>query len=155
MEEERIWTACDKKRSIANGSDCSRVLEFPKIRTVYSLPRAIMAIAITHKSFFFHLKNNWVEVSMNWIKLDRTGLYCAHLQAISKNYRPLARLRVVAHFSSGIVERAKRERMWKSPHSRKGDTRWEERNMRVNTEHFYSVLYSMERKSTKRRLIRP
>ena len=30
------------------------------------------------------------------------------------------RLRVVLHFSSGIVERAKRERVWKSPHTRKG-----------------------------------
>ena len=155
MEEERIWTACDKKRSIANGSDCSRVLEFPKIRTVYSLPRTIMALVITHKSFFFHLKNNWVEVSMNWIKLDRIGFYCSHLQVISKNYRPLDRLRVVAHFSSGIVERAERERSWKSPHARKGDTRRGERKMRVNTEHFYSVQYSMERKSIKRRLIRP
>ena len=33
------------------------------------------------------------------------------------------RLGVVPHFSSGIVERAKRERAWKSPHARKGDTR--------------------------------
>ena len=32
------------------------------------------------------------------------------------------RLRVVPHFSSGIVERAKRERAGKSPHARKGDT---------------------------------
>ena len=32
------------------------------------------------------------------------------------------RLRVVPHFSSGIVERVKRERKWKSPHARKGDT---------------------------------
>ena len=31
----------------------------------------------------------------------------------------LGRLRVVPHFSSGIVERAKRERAWKSPHARK------------------------------------
>ena len=29
------------------------------------------------------------------------------------------RLRVVPHFSSGILERAKRERAWKSPHARK------------------------------------
>ena len=35
----------------------------------------------------------------------------------------LYRLRVVPHFSSGIVERAKRERAWKLPHARKGDTR--------------------------------
>ena len=33
------------------------------------------------------------------------------------------RLRVVPHFSSGIVQRAKRERAWKSPLARKGDTR--------------------------------
>ena len=33
------------------------------------------------------------------------------------------RLRVVPHFSSGIVQRAKRELAWKSPHARKGDTR--------------------------------
>ena len=39
------------------------------------------------------------------------------------------RLRVVPHFSSGIVERAKRERAWKSPHARKGDTRRGERKI--------------------------
>ena len=38
-----------------------------------------------------------------------------------------ARLRVVPHFSSGIVERA-----WKSPHARKGDTRRGERNMIIS-----------------------
>ena len=40
------------------------------------------------------------------------------------------RLRLVPHFSSGIVERAKRERAWKSPHARKGDMRRGERKMR-------------------------
>ena len=39
----------------------------------------------------------------------------------------LSRLRVVPHFSSGIVERGKRERAWKSPHAAEGDTRREER----------------------------
>ena len=39
----------------------------------------------------------------------------------------LSRLRVVPHFSSGIVERGKRERAWKSPHATEGDTRWGER----------------------------
>ena len=33
------------------------------------------------------------------------------------------RLRVVPHFSSGIVERSKREPAWKSSHARTGDTR--------------------------------
>ena len=42
----------------------------------------------------------------------------------------ITRLRVVPHFSLGIVERAKRERAWKSPHARKGYTRWGERKMR-------------------------
>ena len=41
------------------------------------------------------------------------------------------RLRVVPHFSSGIVERAKREHTWKSPHARKGYTWQGERRMRV------------------------
>ena len=41
----------------------------------------------------------------------------------------LCRLRVVPYFSSGIVERAKRERTWKSTHARKGDTRRGERKM--------------------------
>ena len=40
------------------------------------------------------------------------------------------RLWAVPHFSSGIVERAKRERAWKSLHARKGDTRRGERKMR-------------------------
>ena len=40
------------------------------------------------------------------------------------------RLRVVPHFSSEIVEQAKREHAWKSPHVRKGGTRREEREMR-------------------------
>ena len=42
----------------------------------------------------------------------------------------ILRLRVVPHFTSGIVERAKREGAWKSPHARKGDTRRGERKMR-------------------------
>ena len=42
------------------------------------------------------------------------------------------RLRVVPHFSSGIVERVKRKHAWKSPHARKGYTRWGERRMRVS-----------------------
>ena len=44
--------------------------------------------------------------------------------------RKFVRLRVVPHFASGIVEQAKRERAWKSPHARKGDTRRRERKMR-------------------------
>ena len=42
----------------------------------------------------------------------------------------MIRLRIVPYVSSGIEERAKRERAWKSPHARKGDTRRGERKMR-------------------------
>ena len=51
---------------------------------------------ISTKTIFNHINQNWL-----WLK----GF----------------RLRVVPHFSSGIVERAKCERAWKSPHARKGD----------------------------------
>ena len=43
---------------------------------------------------------------------------------------PYIRLRVVCHFSSGIVERAKRKHAWKSPHASKGVTWPGERKMR-------------------------
>ena len=70
------------------------------------------------------------------------------------------RLRVVPHFSSGIVEWAKRERAWKSPHARKGDTRWGERKMRdyrqspsfwpFTADWFWSVKFVSPSKSIKR-----
>ena len=41
-----------------------------------------------------------------------------------------ARLQVVRHFSSGIVQRAKFEGAWKSPHARKGNIQQGERKMR-------------------------
>ena len=47
-----------------------------------------------------------------WQNLKKSVTFLTHIRA--------DRLRVVPHFSSGIVERAKRERAWKSPHARKG-----------------------------------
>ena len=77
-------------------------------------------------------------------------------QALVGFYRP----RVVPHFSSGIVERAKRERAWKSPHARKGDTRRGERKMRdyrqspsfwpFTADWFWSVKFVSPSKSIKR-----
>ena len=71
-----------------------------------------------------------------------------------------ARLRVVPHFSSGIVERAKREHAWKSPHARKGDTRRGERKMRdyrqspsfwpFTADWFWTVKFVSPSKSIKR-----
>ena len=43
-------------------------------------------------------------------------------------FKKRGRLRVVPHFSSGIVERAKREGAWKSTHARKGVIIWPARN---------------------------
>ena len=70
------------------------------------------------------------------------------------------RLRVVPHFSSGIVGRAKRERAWKSPHARKGDTWRGERKMRdyrqspsfwpFTADWFWSVKFVSRSKSIKR-----
>ena len=45
------------------------------------------------------------------------------LKLVSVPFSSLVRLRVVPHFSSGIVQRAKRERAWKSTHATKGETR--------------------------------
>ena len=75
-----------------------------------------------------------------WFALDWLNFLCYHLawhfkwllllyrRQISARDRT-GRLRVVPHFSSGTVERAKRERAGKSPHARKGDTRRGERKM--------------------------
>ena len=70
------------------------------------------------------------------------------------------RLRVVPHFSSGIVERAKREGAWKSSHARKCDTRRGERKMRdyrqspsfwpFTADWFWSVKFVSPSKSIKR-----
>ena len=69
---------------------------------------------------------------MNHSPLGRPALYCTYtgreqccvlLRLSIICVLTKSRLRVVPHFSSGIVEQAKRERAWKSPHARKGDTR--------------------------------
>ena len=51
--------------------------------------------------------------------------YKTHLtnQVNNHNYLGWARLRLVPLFSSGIVQRAKCERAWKSPHARKAPRR--------------------------------
>ena len=54
--------------------------------------------------------NRWLRTTGAWSD-DQSGQGCQ------------SRLRLVPHFSSRIVERAKREPACKSPHARKGDTR--------------------------------
>ena len=55
----------------------------------------------------------------DWIKF----FYTSPSKTLDWIDEVVTRLRVVPHFSSGIVEWAKRERAWKSPHARKGDAR--------------------------------
>ena len=81
--------------------------------------------------------NNVGALLRKWQKLHDSGAPCVREALASwapylRKFGNLSirRLRVVPHFSSGIVERAKRERAWKSPHARKGDTRRRERKMR-------------------------
>ena len=51
-----------------------------------------------------------------------TGVWSSWIHVIHSGIHSVLRLRVVPHFSSGIVERAKRERAWNSPLARKVDT---------------------------------
>ena len=83
------------------------------------------------------LTNRWWKIELNyvlifisrstarWLFLIVIGPNCSResLQtAVQSPLGPtLSRLRVVPHFSSGIVEWAKRKRAWKSPQARKGD----------------------------------
>ena len=71
------------------------------------------------------IDTSWIFSSWTW-------------SGVQSNYSYMTRLRVVPHFSSGIVEQAKRERAWKSPHARKGDTRRGERIMLPAACRFFS-----------------
>ena len=59
----------------------------------------------------------------NWVHLDKIDQSDYRKLTILWTKKVCCRLRVVPHFSSGIVGRAKCERAWKSPHARKGDMR--------------------------------
>ena len=69
----------------------------------------------------------------SYYSINRDMYFCKHIFVCNSIIRTghtkddRIDLRVVPHFSSGIAERAKRERAWKSPHARKGDTRRGER----------------------------
>ena len=100
----------------------------------------------------------WITEKLNWL--------CWFINSqlsvlkIITSIVVFARLRVVPHFSAGIVKRAKRERAWKSPHARKGDTRRGERKMRdyrqspsfwpFTADWFWSVKFVSPSKSIKR-----
>ena len=62
--------------------------------------------------------NTWK--SIYWKSWSLALLFVPHHRHAFLYFFFKCRLRVVPHFSSGIVERAKRERAWKSPHARKG-----------------------------------
>ena len=80
-------------------------------------------------NFFFlfpplqhHQQNDGVTMFSHQNDPDSHMRITLYWKKICPRSRPCLRLQVVPHFSSGIVEWTKRERMWKSPHARKGDT---------------------------------
>ena len=95
------------------------------------------------------------------VRINRVLIFeSSKCDAISVTLSLPPRLRVVPHFSSEMVERAKRERAWKSPHARKGDTWREGRKMRdyrqspsfwpFTADWFWSVKFVSPSKSIKR-----
>ena len=75
--------------------------------------------------YFSEIRNSLLEFNsgkgrQHLTKWRANKFKITRIQSLSDVF---ARLRVVPHFSSGIVEWAKRERAWKSTHARKGDTR--------------------------------
>ena len=77
---------------------------------------------IKYVFFFFTKKKKYWALSIqpkSRVRISATS--SSEKKDIFQNF-PKDRLRVVPHLSSGIGERAKRERAWKSPHARKSDT---------------------------------
>ena len=111
---------------------------FIHIRDVYSITFNGKICYSIHSTFCAHLSLRiiWSQAPVSGLDLLETGdppcWFGEHHKAsfsLSKfNFQWWSRnrLRVVPHFSSGIVERAKRKRAWKSALARKGDTRREE-----------------------------
>ena len=77
----------------------------------------VPVLALTHSWFEYLITLHQTlhqSVAQNLICGDPV----IHFRGIGEaQLRSITRLRVVPHFSSGIVERAKRERAWKSPHA--------------------------------------
>ena len=77
---------------------------------------------------FLHIAFPPPPPTLQWLS-PRTSMLSERLEQAnhkeSESEKPFLirfRLREVPHFSSGIVERAKRDHAWKSTHARKGDT---------------------------------
>ena len=133
-----MWQAGLSRKSLAastlashGGSATKKVPQAPESRQLRRLHQGVFVwTALPHcgafASFPIKLTNAWQlpsrgnEHTCNWL-----SCYSARLQ-------------VVPHFSSGIVERVKREHTWKLPHVRKGNTRLGERKMKVP--HFSNAL---------------
>ena len=99
------------------------------INTLFASPGGFMWRNILDQFFLRHfpfdkLTNDWRSRWTAFVpknsppSIPYTNWICMSELTCAEGHR----LRVVPHFSSGIVERAKRKRAWKSPHARKGDT---------------------------------
>ena len=107
------------------GSATKKVPQAPESRQLRRLPQGVLVgTAWPHCGAFASFPKNLTNA---W-QLPSRG----NKRACNWLSRYSARLQVVPHFSSGIVEWAKCERAWKSSHVRKGNTRQGERKMRVS-----------------------
>ena len=73
----------------------------------------------SHSPIFPQDRQDWrllLDFALRATILDERQIYLVGGARFGRR-REKSRLRVVPHFSSGIVERAKRERAWKSPHA--------------------------------------
>ena len=105
------------------GSATKKVPQAPESRQLRRLPQGVLVgTAWPHCGAFASFPKNLTNA---W-QLPSRG----NKRACNWLSRYSARLQVVPHFSSGIVEWAKCERAWKSSHVRKGNTRQGERKMR-------------------------
>ena len=123
------WLCCSRKSLAAStlayggGSATKKVSQAPKSCQLRRLHQGVFVwTASPHRGAFASFPKKLTNARQ--LPGRATEHACNWLSHYS------ARLQVVPHFSSGIVERAKCECAWKSSHARKGNTRQGERKMR-------------------------
>ena len=104
-------------------------LELKKLQRIWISAKKTACCDSTSSPGLFWGKSPGDEVGCDWSRIDPASLLHSHFLCSrlgpcrSRWLLDPARLRVVPHFSSGIVEWAKHERAWKSLHARKGPAR--------------------------------
>ena len=108
-----IFTVLSEHLYIGKANDIFKIKGYSKVVSV---------LWNIHPYTFFCFCADADNVKLKLMKLLSLSPWLEHQWCQTTNNSSCG-LRVVPHFSSGIVERAKRERAWKSPHARQSDTR--------------------------------